>query len=219
MRVPVTLALLTGLSGPAAAESAGILDTMGRFYQAWTPPDTDRSPLAALKRQGLDWGAAMQTLGGLVDRPHNYLELRALLRLPDGQNSVGVLRAALYRNAGPDTVMVMNSEWCVAGRCTLSTRFQRVGADLNATDVQERQLVPAIGARDFVPADGPACLRGVSFGTTYLPARSSATLTVLATLPAAARQRCEAAGVNVDTATRALTLRWNADAGRFVRDW
>jgi len=138
-------------------------------------------------------------------------------RLPDGRETVGVLRAALYVGGSGGNVLLLNDEWCVQDRCRARTRFvlQRQGQP--DTPLPEPKLVPLIADDDLIDGPVPDCLAGVTLGVQYLPSRYDTTLTALATVPPDVQAACDDAGIQVALVTRPLQLNWNAAARKFVR--
>lgn len=217
------LALLAALSLSAApAPVIGITSALRAQYDAWTPVEADTTPLALLRKQALGWEAAVGQLSPLLDEDNAYAELRGVSRLSDGRQSVGVLRAGLYRKSPAESVLVLNDEWCAAGLCKARTRFVLLRPGQPDAPLDETQLVPRILDRDLLDDSaeaGPECLRGVTLGVQYLPSRYDTSLTVLATVPPKVRAACEQNGVEPDLVTRPLRLNWNAAARKFVRGW
>lgn len=188
-------------------------------YDAWPPDVADSTPLALLRAQGLAWDAASAQLAPLYDDAHGFAELRGAARLSGGPQSVGVLRVGLYRRNAAESVLVLNDEWCVAGRCQARTRFVLVAPGRAATLLSETKLVARILDRDLLVGPVPGCLRGVVLGVQYLPARDSRSLTALATVPPGVLLGCEAVGTELGLVTRPLRLIWSASARKFVRGW
>jgi hypothetical protein len=203
----------------AAATPPSIAQTLRAQYDAWQPALTDTTPLALLKVQGLEWDAATYELTPLFDEAHGFAELRGVARLPDGQQSVGVLRAGLYRKSAAESVLVLNDEWCAAGLCKARTRFVLIVPGKAGASLPEPKLVPRILDRDLLGGPAPDCLQGVVLGVQYLPSRYDATLTALATVSPGVRLGCEAVGTELSLVTRPLRLLWNAGARKFVRGW
>ncbi|WP_424949395.1 hypothetical protein [Deinococcus sp.] len=231
MSVCRQLWLLVGVSvcglllsaAPAPASPAAFSAALRAEYDAWTPVDADTTPLALLRKQAFDWQAASGQLAPLIDDQHAYAELRGVAILPDGRQSIGVWRAALYRRSAAggvaEAVLVLNDDWCAAGLCKSRTRFLLLRPGQQGVPLAEAQLVPRIADSDLLGAAPPDCLKRVVLGVQYLPSRFGTTLTALATVPPAVRSACEAGGVEVGLVTRPLLLSWNAPARKFVRGW
>jgi hypothetical protein len=203
----------------AAPPTLSIAQTLQDQYDAWQPALADTTPLALLKAQGLEWDAATYELTPLFDEARGFAELRGVARLPDGQQSVGVLRAGLYRRSAAESVLVLNDEWCAAGLCKARTRFVLIVPGRVGASLPEPKLVPRILDSDLLGGPAPDCLRGVALGVQYLPSRYDATLTALATVSPVVRLGCEAVGTELSLVTRPLRLLWNAGARKFVRAW
>lgn len=217
MKTARPLALAALLTAPGSAATVpSIQALLEAHYLNWTPYAGDSSPLAALRTQGVLWADASGLFASLYDEPNSYAELRGLLRLPDGRTSLGVTRAALFRQ-GQNGVLAVNEEWCAGLLCRARTRFYRLEAGRLGPVLADAQLIPRITDRDLLVSPVPECLNNVPLGVQYLPSRYGPTLTVLAVLPPAAEAECELAGVNPALATRPLVLTWNAAARRFRR--
>lgn len=201
----------------SAAPAPGVSATLRARYDAWTPVVADTTPLALLKRQALDWASATGQLSPLFDDANGYAELRGVAPMPDGGQSVGVWRAAQYRRNAAEAVLVLNDDWCADGLCKTRTRFVLLRPGQPDSPLEDSQLVPRITDSDLLDGAAPDCLKGVTLGVQYLPSRYDATLTAMATVPAAVRAACEASGVEVALVTRPLTLRWNAQTRKFAR--
>ncbi|WP_407539454.1 hypothetical protein Q0M94_14950 [Deinococcus radiomollis] len=214
------LSLLCVLLMSAAPAPTPLLATLLQtYYDAWTPVDADTTPLALLRRRALDWNVASEQLAPLIDEGHAYAELRGAVSLPDGRQSMGVWRAAVYRKNTAEAVLVLNDEWCAAGLCKARTRFVLLRAGQPDVPLAEAQLVPRIADGDLLDPGPPACLKGVTLGVVYLPSRFDVTLTAMATVPPAVRTACEASGVELALVTRPLRLSWNASARKFTKGW
>ncbi len=211
--VPAALCVLLLSAAPAP----GVSETLRARYDAWTPVAVDTTPLALLRKQSLDWAAASGQLTPLFDDAHAYAELRGVASLPDGRQSVGVWRAAVYRRNAAEAVLVLNDDWCAAGLCKARTRFVLLRPGQPDRPLEDARLVPRIADSDLLDGAAPDCLKGVTLGVQYLPSRYDTTLTAMATVPTAVRAACEAGGVEVALVTRPLTLSWNAQARKFTR--
>ncbi len=205
------------LSAAPAPASLTITEVLRAQYAAWTPVAADTTPLALLRTLALDWEAASAQLSPLLDDARAYAELRGVSPLPDGRQSVGVLRAAIYLSSARGGTLVLNDDWCAAGLCKARTRFVllRLGqADLPLT---EARVVPRILDSDLLSGPPPECLKGVTLGVQYLPSRYDTGLTAVATTSPQVRAGCEQAGTELALITRPLQLTWNAATGKFVR--
>ena len=217
---PAALSVLFSLLSAAPAPVPVALTTVLQSqYDAWIPADADTTPLALLRKQALDWKVVSAQLSPLIDERHAYAELRGVAPMPDGRQSVGVWRAALYRKNMAEGVLVLNDDWCAAGLCKSRTRFVLLRAGRPDAPLAESQLVPRISDSDLLDQGTPECLKGVTLGVVYLPSRFDVTLTALATVPPAVRLACETRGVELALVTRPLRLSWNAPARKFTRSW
>ena len=207
------------LSAGAAPAPSPISQVLRSHYLAWTPVVEDTTPLAQVRTLGLDWEEVKAQFSTVFDDDRAYAELRGVTALPDGQQSIGVLRAGIFRNMAADGVLVVNDEWCAAGTCKARTRFVLLTAGKPGAVVTEIKVVPLILDRDLLPGPVPECLRGVVLGVQYLPSRLDASMTALATVPSWVRTVCEGDGVELSLITRPLRLKWNAAARKFGRGW
>ena len=205
------------LSAAPAPASLSITEVLRAQYAAWTPVAADTTPLALLRTLALDWDVASAQLSVLLDDAHAYAELRGVSPLPDGQQSVGVLRAALYRRNAQGGTLVLNDDWCAAGLCKARTRFVLLRLGQADLPLAEAKVVPRILDRDLLNGPLPDCLKGVTLGVQYLPSRYDTGLTAMATVPPQVRAGCEQAGTELALVTRPLRLTWNAATGKFVR--
>ncbi|ADV67153.1 hypothetical protein [Deinococcus maricopensis] len=207
----VTLLALGSAVVLAAPAAGGIRAALRAQYDAWSPAAWDASPLATLRRQDVPWDTAVPLLNSsLFDDEHAYAELRGGLRLPDGRDTVGVQRAALYRRNAGEALLVVNDEWC-AGTCSARSRFVLLRSGKAPLPVADAQVVPALPPSAFLPKSGaPACLRGVKLGVQYVPSRFDTTLTALAVVPDGARAACTKTNVNVALTLRPVRLQWRA---------
>lgn len=221
-RLATVLALCVGwalLSAAPVPAPPGLSELLRANYLAWTPAAGDTTPLGLLRLQGFDWEASVGQLTPLFDDAHAYAELRGVSDLPGGQQSVGVLRAALFTKNAAESLLVLNDDWCAAASCRARTRFVLLRAGQPALTLADTSLVPRILDRDLLPGPVPECLKGVTLGVQYLPSRYDTSMTVLATVPGPVRAACDAAGVELGLVTRPLRLNWSAAARKFVRGW
>lgn len=207
------------LSAAPAPASPGLSELLRAQYLAWTPAAGDTTPLGLLRLQGLDWEASIGQLTPLFDDGHAYAELRGVSDMSDGRQSLGVLRAAVFRKNAAESVLVLNDDWCAAAICKARTRFVLLRAGQPDLPLAEPKLVPRILDSDLLAGPVPDCLKGVTLGVQYLPSRYDVSMTALATVPGSVRATCEAAGVELGLVTRPLRLNWSAAARKFVRGW
>ncbi len=207
------------LSAAPAPTPLTITEVLRAQYAAWTPVAADTTPLALLRTLALDWDAASAQLAPLLDDTHAYAELRGVSRLPDGRQSVGVLRAAIYLSSAQGGTLVLNDDWCAAGLCKARTRFVRLRPGQADLPLAEARVVPRILDRDLLTGLLPDCLKGVTLGVQYLPSRYDTGLTAMATVSPQVRAGCEQAGTQLALVTRPLRLNWNAATEKFVRAW
>lgn len=208
--------LLSGVAQAAAPDPLGPLEGVRQFMATFTPDPAERSLLAYAHREQLDWTATQNLFASqLHDAPNHYLEWRGHSALGAAGPTFTVVRAATFLRAG-QALLVLTREWCAAGRCESRTTFAWQGPG-GWKSAPEPSVIPLIRDADFAVGTLPACLRGVALGVQYVPARQGTALHALPLVPATAQQRCESAGVNVTTATRALRLNWTPGVGKFRR--
>ncbi|WP_189099204.1 hypothetical protein [Deinococcus knuensis] len=215
-------ALLGAATLPGAAAQAlkpdplGPLEGVRRFMTSFQPAAGEASLLAYARRERLDWPATQNLFTVQVhDAPNHYLEWRGHSALESAGPTFTTVRAATFLRAG-QALLVLNREWCAAGQCQVRHVFAWQGAGAWKV-VPEASVIPALRDEEFIVGRAPACLRGVTLGVQYLPARLGTTLNVLPLVPDTARRACEAAGVNLGTATRPVTLNWTVSVGKFRR--
>ncbi|GAA5440662.1 hypothetical protein ACFQDE_03865 [Deinococcus caeni] len=208
--------LLSGMAQAAAPDPLGPLEGVRQFMATFTPDPAERSLLAYARREQLDWTATQNLFASqLHDAPNHYLEWRGHSALGVAGPTFTVVRAATFLRAG-QALLVLTREWCAAGRCESRTTFAWQGPG-GWKSAPEPSVIPLIRDTDFAVGTLPACLRGVTLGVQYVPARQGTALHALPLVPATAQQRCDSAGVNVTTATRALRLNWTPGVGKFRR--
>lgn len=209
------------LPGAAAAPTVapdplGPLEGVRRFMTSFQPAAGEASLLAYARRERLDWTATQNLFAAQVhDAPNHYLEWRGHSGLDPAGPTFTVVRAATFLRAG-QALLVLNREWCVAGQCQVRHVFAWQGAGVWKV-VPEESVIPALRDEEFIVGRAPACLRGVTLGVQYLPARLGTALHVLPLVPDGARRACDAAGVNLGAATRSVTLNWTVSVGKFRR--
>ncbi|GAA0499900.1 hypothetical protein [Deinococcus depolymerans] len=211
------LLLLTCAAQAAAPDPLGPLEGLRQFMGSFKPDPAERSLLAYARREQLDWSATQNLFAVQVhDAPNRYLEWRGHSAGTPGSGAgqtFTTVRAATYLRAG-QALLVLNREWCAAGRCESRTTFAWQGSG-GWKAAPESSVIPAIRDADFGAGALPPCLRGVTLGVQYLPARRGTNLNVLPLVPDGAQRTCESAGVNVITATRPLRLNWTPAVGKF----
>ncbi|PTA69024.1 hypothetical protein [Deinococcus arcticus] len=217
-------ALLTLLGGPgawaplngaqaSAARDLGPVQALEAFMRTFAPPPEDLSLLALARREALDWRATQNLFSSrLTDEPAHFLDWRGHSFGPAG-NVFTTVRAATYLR-GQEALLVLSRQWCVQGQCQERSAFAWLGPG-GLRPTTEQALIPLIRDAAFFPGSAVPCLRGVTLGVAYRPARQGTALYVLPVLPASAARACAAAGVNLNTATRPLRLHWQAGAGKF----
>jgi len=218
LRAALLLPLLI-LAGSASAQSAPPADPLGPlrgvqlFLAAFQPPAGEASLLALARREALDWTATQNLFAAQVtDGPNRFLDWRGSA-VAGGGLVFTTLRAATYPQ-GSRALLVLNREWCRAGACQQHTSFGWLDAR-GLKPAAEADVIQVIRDVDFLTGATPACLRGVTLGVQYVPARQGATLSILPVVPDAARRACEAAGVNLTATLRTLRMGWVAGAGKF----
>ena len=207
------------LSTAPAPAPLTITEVLRAQYAVWTPVSADTTPLALLRTLAFDWESASAQLSVLLDDAHAYAEFRGVSLLPDGRQSVGVMRAAFYLSSAQGGTLVLNDDWCAAGLCKARTRFVLLRLGQTDLPLPEARVVPRILDSDLLNGPPPDCLKGVTLGVQYLPSRYDIGLTAMATVSPQVRAGCEQAGTELALVTRPLRLTWNAATGKFVRAW
>ncbi|WP_221088345.1 hypothetical protein [Deinococcus aquaedulcis] len=217
--VRVLAAALLGalLGGPGAGAQAqpalGPERALQAFMQTFAPVPGEQSLLALARREGLDWTATRNLFSTrLSDEAAFFLDWRGHSVTPEGSVFTTV-RAATYLR-GQEALLVLSRQWCVQGQCQERSAFAWLGPG-GLRSATEQALIPLIRDAAFFPGSVPPCLRGVTLGVSYLPARQGAALYALPLLPPQAARACAAAGVNLNAVTRPLRLNWQAGAGKF----
>lgn len=191
-----------------------VLDAVRQAIATLPLVPAEGSLLAWARHEGLSWSATQNLFEmQLIDPANQFLEWRGL------QVESGIfttVRAALYVKTSHAGLLVLNREWCRLDRCTARTTFGWVGPQGWRT-VKEAAVIPLLRDADFYPGPAPACLKGVSLGVSYLPARFGSGLTAVAQPPIAAQNACSAAGVDTSLVTRPVQLGWHASPGKFRR--
>ena len=205
------------LSAAPAPAPLTITEVLRAQYAAWTPVAADTTPLALFKALALDWDVASAQLSPLLDDARAYAEFRGVSPLPDGRQSIGVMRAALYLSSAQGGTLVLNDDWCAAGLCKARTRFVLLRPGQADLPLAEAKVVPRILDRDLLNGPPPDCLKGVTLSVQYLPSRYDTALTAMATVSPQVRAGCKQAGTELALVTRPLQLNWNAATGKFVR--
>ncbi|GGK14505.1 hypothetical protein GCM10008955_04880 [Deinococcus malanensis] len=213
----LTLALGVGwTAGQAQTAEPGsqMLDAVRQAVAALPLVPSEGSLLAWARKEGLGWDA-LQNLFELqvLDPANHFLEWRGL---HSESGMFTTVRAALYAKTSREGLLVLNREWCRLDRCTARTTFGWVGPK-GWRVTSEAAVIPLLRDADFYSGPAYSCLKGVSLGVSYLPARFGAGLTAVAVPPPEAVNVCRAAGVDPSLVTRPMQLSWHASAGKFRR--
>ncbi|CAM3169763.1 hypothetical protein DEDE109153_00905 [Deinococcus deserti] len=191
-----------------------VLDAVRQAIAALPLVPAEGSLLAWARQERLSWSATQNLFEmQLIDPANQFLEWRGL-RAESGIFTT--VRAALYVKTSQAGLLVLNREWCRLDRCTARTTFGWAGPQ-GWRAVTEAAVIPLLRDADFFPGPVPACLKGVSLGVSYLPARFGSGLTAVPHAPTAALNACRAAGVDPSVVTRPMQLSWHASAGKFRR--
>ena len=199
---------------PASPQGA-LLDGLRGHLATFTPVSGEASLLAYARQESLDW-TAFQNLFAIQVTGTAYLDWRGHSVTPTA-SVFTTLRAATYA-ADTRTLLVVNREWCSAGSCQTRTAFGWLEPD-GLEVVKDTTVIPLLRDADFYSGSVPACLKGVSLGVTYVPARTGGTLSAMAVAPRAAQQACARAGVSPEAVTRPLKLNWTPSVGKFRKGW
>lgn len=196
------------------APTPQVLDAVRQAIAALPLVPAEGSLLAWARQEGLSWSATQNLFEmQLVDPANQFLEWRGLR---EQSGTFTTVRAALYVKTSHARLLVLNREWCRLDRCTARTTFGWMGPQ-GWRAVTEAAVIPLLRDADFYPGSVPACLKGVSLGVSYLPARFGSGLTAVPQAPTGALNACRAAGVDLSAVTRPMQLSWHASAGKFRR--
>lgn len=213
---PTLLILSVCLSQVALAQGApGVLDSLRVYLRDFRPEQAETSLLQVVVKAGMDWTAAQNAFAVQFNDPQGrFLEWRGH-SLTAGSNVFTTLRAATYEQ-GSRALLLVNREWCAAGRCQVRNAFAWAdGTALQATP--ETRVIPLLRDQDFYANAVPTCLRGVSLGVSYVPDARALAVNAMAVIPPAAAARCQGAGQSVDGVTVPVRLNWNVPTGTFRR--
>lgn len=209
---------IAGATIPATNANASVLSAVKLFIQSFQPELGEQSLLAYARTEKLDWAATQNLFKvQVVDERNHFLEWRGHTGSQTG-SVFTTLRAATFIKSRAVSLLVINREWCSAGACQTRNSFHWV-ENGQLKPEKETTVIPLLRDADFYLGSVPPCLKGVSLGVNYIPARKGANVSALAILPADAAKKCRNAGVSTEKLTRPLNLIWNVSAAKFRKGW